>query len=215
MAAVELRKAGHSYGYITSKVGVSKGTLAVWLADVPYTPNIETVERIGRARAASGEAKSRIKRESIKQASEEARRDIGTLSRRDLFMLGIGLYIGEGAKSGTTPRFANSDPATVIFMIKWFIRALGLSKRNLALRIHLYPDCDERKSLQYWSETTNISLDQFYKTSIDRRTNKKSMKAGKLPHGTAHLIVKSCGEKRFGAFLFRKITAWSERILNV
>ena len=213
--AVDMRKAGHSYNHIAQIVCVSKSTLCLWLADVPYSPNKETIARIGNARAASGLAKSRMKQASIQKAREEASGTIGKVSQRDLFMLGLGLYIGEGAKSTSSVRFSNSDPAAINLMIRWFIDALGLKKKNLRLRIHLYPDCDEKSSLQYWSRMTTIPREQFYKTSIDRRLNKQSSRAGKLPYGTAHLIVHSLGEKRFGVFLFRKIAAWSECVFGV
>ncbi|MDO8481922.1 MAG: hypothetical protein Q7S75_02480 [bacterium] len=211
--ALELRKAGHSYNYIAPIAGVSKSTLGVWLADVPYTPNAETIARIGNARAASGAAKNKIKRVSIMMARDEALKELGRMTRRDIFMLGLGLYIGEGAKSTAMVAFANSNPAVIILMIKW-LEVLGLKKANLRLCIHLYPDCNEKESLQYWSRMTTIPRSQFRKTSIDRRTDKKIVKAGKLPHGTAHLIVNSLGEKRFGVFLARKMMAWSDEVLK-
>ena len=212
--ALELRKAGHSYNYIASQVAVSKGTLAVWLADVPYTPNQETIARIGKARAASGEAKSRLKRESIRLASEEARVDIGKVTTRDLFMLGLGLYIGEGAKSTEQVVFVNSNPAILKLMIRWFREVVGLKERNIKIRLHVYPDCDVRKSVRFWSEQTQIPTHQFLKTQVDWRKDKKTAKLGKLPHGTAHLTVNALGEKRFGAFLARKVIAWSDQVLK-
>lgn len=214
LRSVELRKAGHSYNYISRALGISKSTLSDWLADVPYVPNEETIRRIGVARAASGEAKSKIRRESLFLARKEARRELGKVSRRDIFILGLGLYIGEGSKSYEITRFVNADPAVLNLMIRWFTQALGLPKENLRIRMHLYPDCDEKKSLQYWSKMTTIPLSQFQKSSFDRRTDKKASKSGKLLHGTAHLSLKSFGEKRFGVFLFRKIAAWSEMALG-
>ena len=129
-------------------------------------------------------------------------------------MLGLGLYIGEGSKTAEITRFVNSDPTTVNFMIRWFTDALGLPKKNLRVRIHLYPDCDEQRSLQYWSQITTIPKGQFQKTSFDRRTDKKAVKSGKLLHGTAHLSLNSLGQKRYGVFLFRKISAWSRLVLE-
>ncbi len=214
LRAVELRRKGYSYNYISDTVKVSKSTLSDWLADIPYTPNEETILRIGKARAASGQAKSRLKQESIILARHEAGRELGKVSKRDLFMLGLGLYIGEGSKTAGITRFANSDPAVVNLMIRWFTEALGLSKRHLRIRLHLYPDCNEKQSLQYWSKITTIPLSQFHKTSFDRRTDKKVAKSGKLLHGTAHLSLNSLGEKRLGVFLFRKISAWSDTVLN-
>lgn len=213
--AIELRKAGHSYNYIAPIAGVSKSTLGVWLANIPYTPNAETIARIGNARAASGAAKNRIKRESIMMARAEALKELGKITGRDLFMLGLGIYIGEGAKSTAMVQIANSNPLVILLMVRWLTEVLGLSKKNLRLCMHLYPDCDVEASLQYWSRMTTIPRSQFRKTSIDRRTDKKNVKAGKLPHGTAHLIVNSLGEKRFGVFLSRKIGAWCNEVLRI
>lgn len=213
--ALKLREAGHSYNYISQIVRVSKSTLSLWLADIPYIPNQETIERIGKARAASGQVKSKIKRESIAAARKEAEKELGNISRRDLFMLGLGLYIGEGAKSTQTICIANSNPAVIVLMVRWLTKIFGLSQKNLRLCIHIYPDCDQEKSLQYWSKMTNIPISQFRKTSIDRRTDKKVNKEGKLPYGTAHLIVNSLGNKRFGVFLSRKIGAFSDKVLKL
>ena len=214
LQAIELRKKGHSYNYISEILNISKSTLSDWLAEIPYTPNAETVSRIGRARAASGEAKSKIRRASIFEAGIAAKRELGRMSQRDLFMLGLGLYVGEGSKTAEIIGFVNADPSVINLMIRWFTEAIGLPKANLRIRLHLYPDSDERRSLQYWSKITTIPVSQFQKTSFDRRTDKKATKSGKLLHGTAHLRLKSFGEKRFGVFLFRKISAWSGLVLG-
>lgn len=214
LRAIGLREKGYSYNHISSILNISKSTLSDWLSKIPYTPNAETIQRIGKARAASGAIKSQLRRESTRLASEEARRQLGRVTRRDLFMIGLGLYIGEGSKTAEITRFVNSDPAVVNLMIRWFTEALGVPRLNLRMRLHLYPDCDERQSLRYWSKITNIPMSQFQRTSFDRRTNKKAAKIGKLIYGTAHLSLNSLGNKRFGVFLFRKIVAWSEALLQ-
>ena len=214
LRAIALRKEGHSYNYISGVLKISKSTLSDWLATVLYTPNEETIKRIGSARAASGRAKSKIKQDSILEAGLQAKRELGKMSRRDVFMVGLGLYIGEGSKTAEITSFVNADPSVINFMLRWFTEGLDLPKKNLRIRLHLYPDCDEKKSLQYWSKMTTIPISQFQKTSFDRRTDKKAIKSGKLLHGTAHLRLKSFGEKRFGVFLFRKIAAWSGLVLG-
>ena len=214
--AIELRKAGHSYNYIAPLLGVAKGTLSVWLENVPYTPNFETIERIGRARVAAQAAVGRRIHESFTRARQEAKSDIGGMSSRDLFMLGLGLYIGEGTKSPTyTPCIVNANPSIIIIMIRWFREVVGVGMENFRICIHVYPDNEEEKCLQFWSETTNIPRSQFLKTQVDRRKNKKAIKSGKLLYGTAHLRVVSQGKKEFGVFLARKILAWVDVVLSV
>ena len=139
---------------------------------------------------------------------------MSAMSSRDLFMLGLGLHIGEGMKSARSTRFVNSNPAIMRLIIRWFIEALGLKKKNIKMRLRLYPDSDEVARITFWSSMTGISPKHFYKSVIDRRTNKRAIKVGKLPYGTAHLSVNSLGEKRFGVFLARKIMAWSDIVLG-
>lgn len=209
-----MRKAGHSYNYIAPRVGVSKSTLSVWLAEVPYIPNTETVERIGKAQKAMMAAKSKIKRESFLLAREQAGQDIATMSTRDLFMLGLGLYIGEGAKSSSVTCFVNSNVAVMRLIINWFTQAIGMKPDHIRIRLHLYPDSDIERCHNYWSSQTGIPKSQFHRPVIDTRLNKKAVKNGKLPYGTAHLTIHSLGEKRFGVFLARKILAWSDIVLG-
>ena len=210
----KLRKEGHSYKYISEKTGVTKSTLSGWLSSVSYTPNRETIDRIGKARAASGHAKAKQKLESIKKAGEEARDDIGKVSKRDLFMLGIGLYIGEGTKTHGIVRVINSDPKIIKLAVKWFEEICGLSRENFRIRLHLYPDNKIKECTRFWSQVSGIPLIQFQKTQIDRRKDKKMFKRGKLPYGTAHLAIKSNGKKEFGVFLARKINAWIGEVLK-
>ncbi len=213
--AIKLRREGHSYNYIIDKVGVSKGTLSCWLADIPYTPNEETISRIGKARAKSGEIKSLQKLNSIKLARSEAKKEVGFVDKRDLFMLGLALYIGEGSKSYGIVRVINANPDVIIFMIKWFKEIFGMSDKNFAIRLHLYPDNNKEECLGFWQKETGLSSVQFQKIQIDTRKNKKLSKRGKLPYGTAHLSVKSCGNKRFGVFLARKIEAWTKEVFDL
>lgn len=211
--ASELRRAGYSYSYISSKTGLSKSTLSDWLATVPYTPNEETRQTIGKALAASGAKIAKKKLESINQAKKLAREEIGRLSKRDLFMFGLGLYLGEGNKTHDLVRVVNSNPEVIRLAIAWF-ESLGLSKKNFAITLHLYPDSTPDKSREFWSRVTGIPKNQFLKTQIDWRKNKKAYKIGKLPHGTAQLAVRGMGEKRFGVFLARKINAWTEEVIR-
>lgn len=68
--------------------------------------------------------------------------------------------------------------------------------------------------MTFWSKTTKIPKSQFGKMKIDKRTEKSKKKKGKLPYGTLHLYVKSCGEKEFGRSLHRKIMGWIYAVFN-
>lgn len=209
--AISLRKAGYSYAYISAKTGLPKSTLSGWLASVPYTPNAETVRRVGKAIAAANARKSKIKQQTFLEARQEAKKEIGLLSNRDIFMFGLGLYLGEGSKTNDVTRIVNSDPKVISLALKWF-EVIGLSRASFAITLHLYPDTDVEKSIAFWSAHTGLPRPQFLKVQIDWRKNKKMYKLGKLPYGTAHLSVRSLGNKKFGVALSRKILACIEEV---
>ena len=208
-----LRKNGFSYTYISSKTGLSKGTLSGWLTDVPYTPNKETVTSFGKARAAASARRAQLRQDSIREIRKIAESDIGKISRRDLFMFGLALYLGEGCKSNSQVRMVNSDPRIIQTTITWF-KMLGVKRDQFKLRVHLYPDSNVKQCLQFWSQTTSIPLSQFQQTHIDTRTDKKEKKRRKLPFGTVQLLVQSKGRREYGVLFFRKIQLWNEVVLS-
>ena len=209
-----LRKQGYSYNLISARTGISRGTLSDWLSEVEFVPNAEVKERIGRARAASILAQQRKKLSSFELARKMAETDIHTISKRDLLMLGLGVYIGEGSKTGGITRIINSNPLIIKLTLKWFREIFGLATSNFRVRIHLYPDNDIPKTLRFWSKQLDIPLRQFQGTQVDRRTGKKMFKRGKLPHGTAHVTVQSQGRPEHGVFLQRRINAWIEKVMQ-
>lgn len=200
-----LRKRGYSYNFIVRETGIPKSTLSGWLQGVAYVPNSYTKKVIGKARAASGLVKSKIRMHDLAVAQKEAAQLIARVSQRDLLMLGIGIYIGEGTKSYEQVRIINSDPKIILLSIRWFMEVLSVPKDNLYIRLHLYPDNDIRRSILFWMKKTGLPRKSFQKVSIDRRTNKKVLNYGKLPYGTAHLNILSHGDKRLGKHLARLI----------
>ena len=209
--AIVLRKQGYTYTYILAEVPVSKSTLSHWLRNIPFRPNKKMRERIGNARVQAGITKNKQKLESIKKAKHLAEKEVGTISKRDLFMLGLGLYMGEGSKSHSIVRIINADANIIKLSMKWFQEIFGLGEENFSLRIHLYPENDMQKCLEYWSNETDIPISNFQKTQIDRR-KKKVSKRGKLPFGTAHLTVKKAGMSKFGMPFSRKILALIDQV---
>jgi len=210
--AVELRKAGYSYNYIMKHVPVSKSTLSSWLYNIPFTPNKYTKETIGNARIASGMYKNKIKRDSVDSAQKNASKDIENLSQRDIRMLGLGLYIGEGGKTGGITRIINSDPRIIKMVLHWFRVQFGIKNENLKVRLHIYPDTNKDKAIAYWSSVLKIEKIHFSNPTVDTRTNKKRTYVGKLRYGTAHLTVKSLGDKKLGVYLHRYIMALIDRV---
>ncbi len=208
--AILCRKKGYSYSMISKKLELSKSTLSDWLKEIPYTPNQEVIDRVRDGKLKSAQTKMKQQRDSIKQMRQLAKKDVGSVSQRDLFMLGIGLYWGEGTKKHGHIRIINSNPDIIQASICWFKEICKLKDENFSIRIHIYPDSHEKKCLTYWSDVTGISPRNFGKTQIDRRRNKSLKKRGVLPYGTAHLEIRARNKKEFGVELHRRIIGWIE-----
>jgi hypothetical protein len=202
--AIKLRKAGYSYTEISKKTGLAKSTLSYHLSNIKYTPNRETEKNIGLARTKAAITKSKQKQKTLNDAKRIARKDIGILTDRDIFMLGLGLYIGEGSKTHDIVRLVNSDPLVLKCFIKW-IKQIGLKSDNLMLRVHLYPESNIKESENFWLKELGLPKTSIQKTYIDTRLRK---------YGTAHVTVKSNGNKAFGVILSRKIGAYMEEVLE-
>jgi len=208
--AINFRKRGYSYGMISKELELAKSTLSNWLQKVPYTPNKEVLKRIGEARMRMAATKRKQVVDDIRAMKKLAERDLGRLSKRDLFLLGIGLYLGDGSKTYENIRVRNSNPEIIKIAAKWFREICGFKDENFKACVHLYPDTDIQKTMTYWSGIIGVPKSQFMKTQVDRRNDKSGKKKRKLPYGTLHLQINSCGKKEFGKSFHRRIMGWIE-----
>ncbi|MBU6447848.1 helix-turn-helix domain-containing protein [Patescibacteria group bacterium] len=170
--AIRMRQNGWSYNDIHRKLKISKSTLSGWLKAIPFIPNSVVTKRIKQGPAKSIAVRSQRRIELITIIKAKSQSELGKLSARDLWMLGIGIYIGEGTKSYEDVRIINSDVNVIKIAINWFIKVCGVPKENFSLRLHIYPDISDKEAKQYWSAATGIPALQFSKTQIDLRANK-------------------------------------------
>lgn len=206
-----MRKAGYSYALIRGKIPVSKSTLTVWLRDIPYQPNRIVQNRIrGAARNVFLWQQER-KHKTIDRARKSAKETLGLLSKRDLLLFGLGVYVGEGSKTQGVPKIVNSDPEVIRLTVAWFRRVFDVPIENFSISVHIYPDDNEQGAILFWSRKTGIPTSQFGKTQVDTRV-KKTKKRGMLRHGTAHIRIRAAGKNEYGVALFRKILALIEEL---
>ncbi|MFZ3069363.1 MAG: hypothetical protein WA052_03575 [Microgenomates group bacterium] len=208
--AIALRKEGFSYSYIHKDLELPRSTLSDWLKMIPFTPNKITLERIANGTNLSASNRHQKKLDSIKEIHKSAIKEIGVISSRDLWLFGIGLYLGEGTKMIESVRITNSDPRVIKIAVKWFVEVIGLTMNNLSLALHSYPDNNIDKDMEYWSSVSGIPIKQFGKTQIDIRKEKHSKH--KLPHGTVQLRVLANGDTKFGVSLHRRILGWVDAV---
>ncbi|HUC96144.1 MAG TPA: helix-turn-helix domain-containing protein, partial [Candidatus Saccharimonadales bacterium] len=117
--AVGLRSKGMSYSLISEQLGVSKSTLSNWLKDLPYTPNEQVLSRISRGQGTYGLRRRQMRIDEISELKAQGITEVGKVSKRDLWMIGLGLWIGEGSKTMEQIRLVNSDPRVVRLFLSW------------------------------------------------------------------------------------------------
>ena len=208
--AKDLRRKNFSLADIAQKLDISKSTASLWLRDFPLHEDVLMQKRRKNALHIAQIQKDR-KRDRQILALEEGRKEIGKLTKRDVFMLGIALYIGEGTKWQNLVRVVNSDYRVIKLAIRWLTEICGVRPENLRLRIHGYPDTNFDEAVRFWSRNTGIRSELFQSSVVDRRIGKSS-KRGTLPFGTVHLNV--VGDRREGTNLGLKIRKWMEVVLD-
>ncbi|HEY1015234.1 MAG TPA: helix-turn-helix domain-containing protein, partial [Herpetosiphonaceae bacterium] len=209
--ACELRRAGWSYSMITKELGVSASTLNSWFKDVVVEDHSIIEGRIKAARKVSGQKNSARYQALAQETRDEGLLEIQAmfadgLTERELFLAGLMLYWGEGAKTQSRIALGNTDPAIIKLFMRWVRESLGLAEDRFRAGLYCYPDTDIPQAESYWSGITGIPLSQFYEAQIDTRTNKLAENQGKQPFGTLHVKVGGEGSTD----LHRKVLTWIE-----
>jgi hypothetical protein len=202
--ARDLRRAGRTYDEIVTELGVSKSSVSLWVRDLPKPPRRHHARRMAEARWTPHRRKMAILRTQTKFA---AAREIGVLTDRELFLVGVGLYWSEGTKSRPyrpTERltFTNSDPDMVRVFLAW-LDLLGVPRDQMRFMIMIHESADVSASERFWEEVVEAPAAAFTKTVLKKHNPKTSRKnVGDGYHGClAVRVLKS-------ADLYRRIEGW-------
>jgi len=103
------------------------------------------------------------------------------------FMLGLGLYAGEGTKREEV-KFSSASPTFIKLMDHWFEAYFSFESR--VLRVHHYGIYQDKSIQRYWAKQTGIPVNciQVYVVKASRSSQRK--KGNTLLHGTAYLRLR-------------------------
>ncbi len=205
--ARRLRKEGRSYSEIKQTLHVGKGTLSIWLRDMPLSSTqLKKVRDFNPKRIEKFRETMRNKRElRLQEVYQRAKTDIGRLSKREIFLTGLYLYWGEGSKTAKgSVIVTNTDPGIHEAFLDW-LKYMGVPKKKVKVRLHLYKDMDIRKEILFWSRELRIPISQFRPPYIkDSRLQDISYKNG-YGHGTCNLSVDSMALWEYITMALRRI----------
>ncbi|MGW7516675.1 hypothetical protein ACWGJ2_13890 [Streptomyces sp. NPDC054796] len=203
--ARELRREGATYAEIVAELGVAKSSVSLWVRDLPQPS--ASAERMRQAREARW-ASYRVRRERTRQAAmEAAAREIGTLTDRELFLVGVGLYWAEGSKSKPyrlteDVTFVNSDPGMIRVYLAW-LSLLGVPHERLYFRVMIHESADVTAAERYWADLVEADVNTFRKTTL-KRHNPKTTRQNTGADYRGCLVVRVAQ----GADLYRRIEGW-------
>ena len=185
-----MRAQGKSYSEIKQSLRVSKSTLSGWLADLPLSKEqMRQLRDLNPKRIEHFRETMRKKREgTLALAYDRARKEIGHLSPRDVFIAGLYLYWAEGTKSFRGKnQIANTDPAVIKAFLQWLI-TMGISKEKIYVRLQLYNDMNVQVETRFWSKILNIPRSRFRTPSIKKSSLTGLTRKHGHGHGTCDLI---------------------------
>lgn len=197
--AMKLRRSGRSINEIARLLYVSKGTVSYWCRDIALTKKqVESIAMRSNHHATeallfSAETQRQNRIRDIELQNQQGARDVGNISKRDLQMVGLGLYWGEGYKRGNQELgFTNSDVHMMRFYIQWLSHIYNVERKDLIARVSINAVHAERIAdiETYWSETLKIPLSQFTKSSLIKTQSKKLYANTEIHFGTLRIKVR-------------------------
>lgn len=201
--AIKLRLSGKSYGEIIKILDIpSKGTLSVWFKDLKLSfrakKRLEHNLILAQERGLLRFNKERTKAIELenKQIRKNYSKEINKLSRRDLFLIGIALYWGEGSqseknKSACVLKFVNSNPYMIALFLRFVREILKIDDGKIRSNIRLHPNIEKEKVIRFWQKITKLPHDRFRLTYQISSASKLRRPFNSLPHGTIDIRVNS------------------------
>ena len=169
--AIKFRRQGKSYNEINKLLGIPKGTLASWFKNNKESQKIKLAlsgksNKVVAKRIRIFVKNNKERWEKIRSdARDEAKKEFKILSKNPLFVAGVMLYWAEGDSVLKNPlRFTNTSASMISLYVKFLINVLSIPKEDLRANIILYKDLADRKNIDFWSKTSTIPKNQFYKT---------------------------------------------------
>ena len=186
--------------------------MSLWVRDIQLTKkqleklylNKKTGALKGSIVAAMNAQKRR--KALIEKLLKEGEKEIGKLSKRDKFLIGISLYFAEGSKTDKNVSFSNSDARSIKFMMDWFRGYCSVAEKRFRGSLYLHDNLDKEEAKTFWSELTLIPLDQFTKTYIVKNKESRFRKT-KHEFGIFRIVISDVS-------LNRKIMGWISGIFQ-
>jgi hypothetical protein len=180
--AQKMRRNGASLGDLVKKFGITKSTASFWCKDIILSESsIKKIKIEGKEKSIRGllkysefKRKERMDRNILQK--QEGSLIVNNLSDRDILMVGLGLYWGEGYKYDNGEfGFTNSNPYMIRFYFKW-LKLWKVDKGSLIFRLTIneFFRKNESNIKNFWINFLDVKEKQFSKTTFIKTNLKKA-----------------------------------------
>lgn len=216
--ATELRRQGFSYSEILQEVPVSKSTLSLWLRSIELSKKQQA--RLAEKQLASAQlgaiAKKNQRIAISNQIKVVAKKELGKITHRELWLIGIALYWAEGTKAkehnvSQGVSFSNSDSLMITLFLKWLRDIVKIPENDIKYEIYIHESSKNniRSAIQYWAKVTNSHPKKFQYVYLKKnKIGTKRRNIGLNYYGL--LKIRARKSTNFN----RKISGWIEGILE-
>lgn len=204
--AKRLRLRGKSYTEINRLLGIPKSTLAGWFSNYTISPQAQA--RINR-RARQGSIQELIRRnknqtniarERAAATRQRAALDVGRLTRRDVFIIGVALYWAEGYKRPTVRHgrevtnhavsLTNSDPQLVKIFIRFLRECCAVPDDKIIADLRIFPHQQGATVQRYWQRQIGLPLRNFRQIyTVVSISSRGKRPFNRLPFGVIQIRV--------------------------
>lgn len=206
--AIELRKGGYSYSEIRKFSPVSKSTLSYWFRDIKLSePQLARLKK-KRIEAAKKGSQAKILKtvKAIEEIQKTSAKDIGKISKRELWLMGVVLYWRErllnknnsDLKKGI--RFTSSDPHLVKLFLKWLGDVGGIKNEEINFDIFIGKNSQSllSEAVDYWADVTGFLRSNFSRYYVLKKSKRSLLR----------IRIKS------SSMLARQISGWAKGIIE-
>ena len=207
--AIVLRQSGLPYTAIREQLGIAKSTLWRWLkAEGLVETQPQQLTELRRKARQQGSAAVRAKYlASTSALIEAAKGEIGSISRRDLWILGAALYWAEGSKQkphhvAQRVTFTNSDPAMIRVFLAWLDQVCGIGHERVSFELYIHESADVMGARKFWESILHIPSERLRVRLKRHQLAPRRRNIGRRYVGLVRVTVAK------SASLNRKIAGW-------
>jgi hypothetical protein len=159
---------------ILARISLFDNSGNIWVNDMVTKEHFKRLQA-GRKKYQTERTKARLEHEN--SLFSDGVKEVGKLSKRELFLVGVALYWAEGFKhkSESALGLATMDVNMAIIYIRWLKECLGIENDRLRLRVTANIHYSEKIRVmeKFWSDSLGVGLDQFVKPFFQKTIQKK------------------------------------------